>query len=109
MSADDLVLGAYGATNVLRLLGYVPQIVRVMRDRDGARAISCLGWTLWTSANATTALYAWTHLRDLPLTLINAGNAIGCATVVVLVLHSRLRLARRAMPTRGGLDEIVDA
>lgn len=95
MSNDDFVVLAYGATNALRLASYAPQILRVARDRDGAQAISCLSWNLWTAANATTALYAWTQLQDIALTLVNAANALCCVAVVAITLAKRGALQRR--------------
>lgn len=96
MTSDDLIVAAYGLTNALRLASYAPQIWRVARDRAGAQAISCLSWNLWTAANGTTALYAWTRLHDMPLALVNAGNALCCATVVLLTLTRRAALRRDA-------------
>jgi hypothetical protein len=92
---DDFVAWAYGLTNALRVASYAPQIWRVARDRHGAQAISCLSWNLWTAANATTALYAWTRLDDVALTLVNAANALCCTAVVLITLVKRARL--RAM------------
>ncbi len=92
MNADTLILLAYAASNALRLASYAPQIWRVARDRSGAQAISCLTWNLWIVANATTALYAWTQLHDLALTVINAGNALCCAAVVLITLGKRAAL-----------------
>lgn len=89
---DDLVAWAYGLTNALRVASYAPQIWRVARDRHGAQAISCLSWNLWTAANATTALYAWTRLDDLALSVVNAANALCCAVVVLITLVKRARL-----------------
>ena len=96
MNSDDLVLLAYSLSNALRLTSYAPQIWRVARDRGGAQAISCLSWSLWIAANAATALYAWTQLHDLMLTVVNAGNALCCAAVVLLTLGKRAALARVA-------------
>jgi hypothetical protein len=92
MNADDFVILAYGATNALRLASYAPQIWRVARDRCGAQAISCLSWNLWIAANATTALYAWTQLHDIVLTVVNAGNALCCIAVVAITLAKRAAL-----------------
>lgn len=92
MNADTLILLAYAASNALRLASYAPQIWRVARDHSGAQAISCLTWNLWIVANATTALYAWTHLHDLALTVTNAGNALCCAAVVLITLGKRAAL-----------------
>lgn len=100
MTSDDLVVLAYGLSNALRLASYGPQIWRVARDRAGAQAISCLSWNLWTAANATTALYAWTQLHDLPLAAVNAGNALACVAVVLITLAKRAALRGAAHDTR---------
>lgn len=96
MNGNDAIVLAFALTNALRLLSYAPQIWRVARDRTGAHAISCLTWNLWIAANATTALYAWTHLHDLMLTVVNAGNAVCCASVVLITLFKRSSHARAA-------------
>lgn len=96
MNGNDLIALAFALTNALRLLSYAPQIWRVAHDRGGAQAISCLTWNLWIAANVSTALYAWTHLHDLMLTLINAGNAACCASVVLITLAKRTSHARAA-------------
>lgn len=103
MTSDDLVVLAYGLCNALRLASYAPQIWRVARDRAGAQAISCLSWNLWTAANATTALYAWTRLHDVPLATVNAGNALCCVAVVLITLAKRAALRTSQPPYRAPL------
>ncbi len=92
MNADDAIVIAYSISNALRVLSYAPQLWSVARDRGGAQAISCLSWNLWTAANATTALYAWTQWRDPVLTLVNAANALCCAAIVLMTLAKRAAL-----------------
>jgi hypothetical protein len=89
---DDLIVVAYGLSNGLRLLSYAPQIWCVSRDNTGAQAISCLSWNLWAAANLTTALYAWTQLQDLALTVVNGANALCCLAVVLITCAKRDRL-----------------
>lgn len=91
--AAELILLAYGACNAVRVVSYVPQIMRIARDREGARAISLSTWWLWIAANATTALYAWTNLGDAPLALLNALNAMCCIVVVTLTMWKRMTIA----------------
>jgi uncharacterized protein with PQ loop repeat len=86
----------------LRMFSYVPQILRVARDKNGAAAISYTTWILWTGANFATALYASINLGDLYLAVVSAVYAICCTTVVVLTALKRRRTVlsarTRALP-----------
>jgi len=85
----DFLTLAYGFFNTLRVVSYVPQMVLIARDRSGARAISLSSWLIWIGANASTVLYAWIKLDDLPLALLNAINMGCCVTVLALVVYKR--------------------
>lgn len=105
MNPHEWIVLAYGLTNGLRLLSYAPQIWCVARDKAGAQAISCLSWNLWTAANLTTALYAWTQWHDAVLTVVNAGNALCCAVVVLITCAKRAALrSALSSPVRSTLS-----
>jgi len=87
----DLPTMAYGFFNLLRLMSYAPQMIVLAQDTGGAKAISISSWLIWTGANFTTAVYAWTRLADVPLSLMNAFNTACCATVLALVIYKRTR------------------
>jgi hypothetical protein len=95
ISGIDLIAVAFGAFNVLRLASYFPQIVAVACDRHGATAISFSCWSIWIGANATTALYAWVNLGDLPLAAISAFNAACCTAVLLLAAYKRTAIRCR--------------
>lgn len=97
LGSFDLVWIAFGASNVLRLASYGPQIVAVARDQNGATAISFTCWSIWVCANTSTALYAWINLGDAALTVISAFNASCCVIVLTLAAYKRAR-ARRSTP-----------
>ena len=63
MLAPEATWLAFAVFSGLRTISYVPQIVRVAKDRNGASAISYPTWLLWTGANASTAMYAATNLQ----------------------------------------------
>lgn len=87
--AAEATLLAYTLCNALRVFSYVPQIVRIARDQEGARAISLATWWLWIAANASTVLYAWINLSDVPLAILNAFNVLACLIVVGLTIWKR--------------------
>jgi hypothetical protein len=81
---------AFAAFSGLRTISYVPQIVRIAKDRNGASAISYSTWLLWTGANTTTAMYAATNLNDVWLAYVSAIYALCCSVVIGLTAFKRL-------------------
>jgi hypothetical protein len=96
MTGTDPIAFAFAAFNLLRLASYLPQIVAVIRDRNGATAISFSCWAIWVGANASTALYAGVNLGDAKLALISAFNALCCTVVIVLAAWKRFEAAMLA-------------
>jgi hypothetical protein len=74
----------------LRTTSYVPQMVRIARDRSRAPAISHPTWLLWTGANVATAMYAATNLNDVRLAFVSSIYALCCLVVVALTACERL-------------------
>ena len=72
----------------LRIFSYVPQIVRVAKDCNGASAISYPTWLLWTGANASTAMYAATNLNNVWLAFVSSVYGVCCVVVIVLTMFS---------------------
>jgi hypothetical protein len=55
MYLPEITLALFSIFNALRLGSYLPQIVRVATDNEGAKTISYSTWSLWVGANASTA------------------------------------------------------
>ncbi|TPO03320.1 hypothetical protein [Mesorhizobium sp. B1-1-5] len=101
MTLGDLSFYLFTLFNGLRVVSYLPQILRVARDENGASAISYTTWLLWTGANATTGLHAGVNLDDPILAAINWLNAVCCALVIALTARKRRSRAVDTMPASG--------
>jgi hypothetical protein len=88
---------AFAAFSGLRTISYVPQIIRIAKDQNGASAISYPTWLLWTGAHASTGLYAAMNLNDVWLAIGSSIYALCCMAVICLTVFKRLahRRAKR--------------
>ena len=102
MDMPEITLALFSIFNMLRIGSYLPQIIRVAADDEGAKAISYSTWCIWIGANTTTAAYAIVNVADVILFLISALNGLGCVTVVGLTAVKRYRLARESQCIAAG-------
>lgn len=91
---------AFTATNAVRALFYVPQIVAVARSANGARDIALSTWTMWTFNNALGAAYAGIVVGDVAMALSFVASVAGCAVTIALTLLKRRGLPRIAPDLR---------
>src|SRR5882724_12282875 len=82
MTVAECAMAAFALLNSGRALAYVPQIVRVYRDQNGAAAVSLITWAMFASSNLATAVYAHAVYSD-------ALNTLACLLVVVLTAMKR--------------------
>ena len=74
MHLPEITLAAFSIFNILRLGSYLPQIVRIVMDEEGAKVISYSTWGLWIGANASTAAYGAVNIADMTLFFVSAMN-----------------------------------
>ena len=85
----SIVSWLYLATNSVRAVTYVPQIVAVWHCTDGARAISLVTWSSWVLANLAGVMYGAWVVRDGLFITISAINLVCCATVALIAARRR--------------------
>jgi hypothetical protein len=100
----EFVAWAFTATNAVRALFYVPQIVAVARSVDGARDIALVTWWMLLVNNLLGAVYAWLALANAALAWAFMASVLGCAVTITLALYKRWR-----MPTRRVVEREVRA
>jgi hypothetical protein len=91
MTLAEATLLAFTACSGLRLISYVPQILKVARDSRGASAIAYSTWVMWTGCHVSTGLYASVNLGDRVLAITSALYAFCCVATIVLTAVKRHR------------------
>lgn len=109
MTLADYSIGAFAFLNTARLLGYFPQIVRVHRDNNGAKAVSVFTWLLFSAANIATVSYAVIVSHDAAMATIFALNTFGCLTIVGLTIWRRAGIRRTGTDDGASHDRISGA
>lgn len=95
MELSHFTFLVFALLSSLRVVSYVPQIIRVAFDRNGASAISYSTWGLWTAANISTAAYAAINLNDPYLSAVSGVYAVCCVVVIALTMAKRRKLSKR--------------
>lgn len=93
----EAVSGLYMASCTVFVLSYVPQILAVMRCRDGAQSTSLLTWALWTLSSAIALAYGLFVVQKTPFIVVNIASLVCCATIwgVAAVKRRRAAAARQ--------------
>ncbi len=89
LTSTEIVILAFAATNGLRIIAYVPQIMRLARDESGATAVSSCTWVLFLMSNLSTAAYSSVVVDEPWMTVVFVINAVFCAAIVALIALCR--------------------
>lgn len=92
-SAVEIAVAVFAISNSIRVLAYIPQIVRGARDRDGAAAVSCLTWFLFAVSHFSTVAYAIIVIEDWRMAAIFCINMLACLIIIGLTIYKRCRIS----------------
>jgi uncharacterized protein with PQ loop repeat len=101
MAVEEITLALFTACNSLRMIAYVPQILKAAADKNGASSISCTTWTLFLIAHVSTVAYALINRSDWGLATCFAGNAVCCLAILTVAYWKRRDYGRRALVYAG--------
>jgi hypothetical protein len=94
--AVEIAITIFSVSNCVRVIAYVPQILRVVRDREGATAVSCITWLLFSLSHLSTVAYALLVTSDWRIAVIFAANSLCCLIIIGLTVYKRTTVGRRA-------------
>jgi hypothetical protein len=88
-SVVEIAIAVFAVSNGVRVVAYVPQIIRVAYDRDGAAAISCLTWLLFAVSHLSTVAYAVVVIDDWRMATNFGANMLCCLLIIGLTMYKR--------------------
>jgi hypothetical protein len=96
MALEEVTLALFALCNSVRVVAYVPQILKAATDQNGASAISSVTWLLFLASHVSTAAYAVVNRGDWAMASMFLANAAACVAILVLAawrrdLHRRAR------------------
>lgn len=89
MTPADAALLVFTTCNTARVFAYLPQIVKIGRDRQGAAAISYTTWMLFGVSHLSTVAYAILVVDDWRMAAIFAANTLCCGVIVGVTAWKR--------------------
>jgi hypothetical protein len=94
MTSEQITLILFTIFNMIRIIGYLPQIVLSLRDTSGGASTSIATWMMFFSANISAAAYAMVNAKDPLMALLFGGNALCCLAIALLTYWKRRALIR---------------
>jgi uncharacterized protein with PQ loop repeat len=98
MSLEEITLALFAACNSIRVVAYIPQILKAATDKNGASSISCTTWTLFLIAHVSTVAYALINRADWGLAACFAVNAVCCVAILAVAYWKRRNHAKGLQP-----------
>ena len=96
MTLAEYSMTAFALLNGGRIAAYLPQIMCIYRDRNGAASVSIMTWAMFTAANLATVSYSLSVSGDLIVASVFALNAACCFAITCLVARRRFTVASPA-------------
>ena len=79
----------YSTVGLVVLLGYMPQIIKLMRTTTDCRDISLYAWMIWNYTAIVSLLYSVFILPDIKFMMVNGVNVLCITIIIALTAYKR--------------------
>lgn len=86
---ESFLIWAYGGVGIVTLIGYLPQIWKLITSTGRSKAMSLNTWVIWMGTSSIAFLYALSIAKDPIMMFTMGANVAGCGTIVLLTLYNR--------------------
>lgn len=91
----DILTTLYMATGFIFAVGFIPQIITLIRDQSGAVSINITTYFTFTLCSIISFLYAWLNNGDVYFMLGTGLCTIGNSVVTGLAIAKRLQFSQQ--------------
>jgi len=98
MTAEQISLTLFTLFNMIRIVGYLPQLVLSLRDTSGGASTSIVTWAMFCAANASAAAYAHINAGDALMATLFGANALCCFAIAAVTFGKRRLFGANARP-----------
>jgi uncharacterized protein with PQ loop repeat len=106
----EAAMVVFTVCNTARVFAYLPQIVKISRDTQGAAAISYATWSLFGVSHLSTVAYSVLVVDDWRMAAVFVANTMCCVVIVSLKAWKRAVFGRhRRNPTAAGASTVIGA
>jgi uncharacterized protein with PQ loop repeat len=85
----------YAISGSLAFIAYLPQIITLLRNGDGAQGISLITWFMWVVALTINTLYAGLVNGDKFFLLATSSSLLGTLMVFTIAFYKRWKCHRQ--------------
>lgn len=104
MTAEQITLILFTLFNIIRIAGYLPQLVLSLRDTSGGASTSIATWVMFCAANTSAAAYAHINAGDTLMATLFGANALCCLAIAAVTFGKRRLLVARPRAAVTGDD-----
>ncbi len=85
---ENLIAIAYSGNAVIITIGYIPQIIKLIKDETGTGNFSIFTWLLWLWTAFAGFLYAVILIQDTLMIIVTGLCVVGNSAIVFLIIYN---------------------
>lgn len=93
MNEAQIFTYLYPVVPLIGLMGFMPQIIRLVKLEQTPDAISLSTWLIWTTTWLISFGYAVYTLQDLMFAITSGMNLVGHILIIMLTVYKRQKYA----------------
>jgi hypothetical protein len=107
MNPEQITLILFTLFNIIRILGYLPQLALSLRDTSGGASTSIATWVMFCAANTSAAAYAHINAGDALMATLFGANALCCLAIAAVTFGKRRLLGAEARPAVAAIETVA--